>query len=289
VGKPSWHLDDGEAIVPGRIALRRLGGGRRYEVYGAWDDRLDAEVVVKMLRPDQAEDATARRHLEREAAILRRLSHPGLVRMFDAVPTGPRPHLVLEHLEGPTLRRHVKTFGPLPMHHLVPLAGRLASVLHYLAGEDVVHLDVKPGNVIMSPRPTLIDLSLARPLDVAARLKKPVGTRAYMAPEQCDPVRLGPVGPDADVWGLGATLFFAGTGHKPFAPDDEGSGKHRDYPQLRRDHRTWPEDVPPGIVQVVDACLGREPRARPSPQDIAVALRSSGDYAGRHLRRARNL
>ncbi len=275
MGKASWGLGESDEIFPGRTALKKLGGGRRCETYLAWDERLHSQVVVKMLRPDQIEDPGALRDLQREASTLERLSHPMLVRSFGTEAEGPRPHIVLEHFEGPTLRKLVSGFGPLPLEQLVPLAVRVAGVLHYMATEGIVHLDVKPGNIIMEAPPKMIDLSLARPIEVAGRLKKPIGTKAYMAPEQCDPVELGPPGPAADVWGLGATLFQAATGEKPYeAAESAGEGssdgeKRSDYPQLYRDRRPWPKDVPVRVMETIDACLAWAPETRPAPAEVA--------------------
>ena len=106
---PSWNLEVGTPIAEGRWVLERLGGGSRYEVYLVWDDRLFALVVAKILRPDQAEDARALRELRHEAEVLERLAHPVLVRGFGAVLEGRYPHVLLEHLEGPTLRRLIST------------------------------------------------------------------------------------------------------------------------------------------------------------------------------------
>ena len=95
--------------------LKRLSGGNRYEVFLTWDDHLFAITVTKVLRPDQAADAHALGELRREAWALRNLAHPCLVRCFGAELEGPHPHVVFEHLEGPTLRRLIKQQGPLPV------------------------------------------------------------------------------------------------------------------------------------------------------------------------------
>lgn len=203
-----WNLEEGTAIAEGRSVLKRLGGGSRYEVYLVWDDRLFALMVAKILRPDQVEDARALRELQREAEVIEQLAHPVLVRGFGAVREGPYPHILLEHIEGFTLSRLIRRHGALPLEQLLPLALHIAAVLHYLSAERMVHLDVKPGNIVMGVPPRLIDLSIARSVESAARLRGAIGTDAYMPPEQCDPVSwAGCVGPAADVWGLGATLY----------------------------------------------------------------------------------
>ena len=171
-----------------------------------WDDRLFSIMVAKVVRPDQLEDESTMRGLRREAEALRELAHPGLIRGFDAVLDPPYPHVLIEHLEGPTLRRLIKRHGPLPQEQLLPLALHVASVLHYLAEEEIVHLDVKPDNIVMGVPPRLIDLSVARPFERARRIEGAIGTDPYMAPEQCGTGESGSIGGATDVWGLGATL-----------------------------------------------------------------------------------
>ena len=175
---------EGDELAPGRTVLRRIGGGRRYEALLVWDEHRLAMLVAKVLRPDCATDPHALRDLAREAALLERLAHPVLVRSFGAVPDGRFPHLLLEHLEGPTLDELIARDGALALEQVLPLALHVASALHYLAAEGVVHLDVKPSNVVMGAPPRLIDLSVARTLAEAAAVRAPIGTDAYMAPEQ---------------------------------------------------------------------------------------------------------
>lgn len=252
-----WGLAEGDEIVPARRALRRLGGGRRYEAYLAWDEHLHALVVAKLLRPDQVSEAAARAALEAEAALLRGLAHPLLLRSFGAVLDGDRPHLVLEHIEGPRLSTLIRRSG-LAIEQLLPLGLEVVRLLRYLAAEEVVHLDVKPSNIIMAGRPRLIDLSVARKAADLGALSAPVGTDPYMAPEQCDPARFGELGPATDVWGLGATLFEALAGAPPFPPDDER------FPQLRSRPSALPRQVPGGLAALVTACLAPAPAERPS-------------------------
>jgi eukaryotic-like serine/threonine-protein kinase len=266
-----WELREGDPIAPGLSTLRRLGGGHRYEAYLAFDEHLHAIVVAKLVRPHLVDDRHTLAGLASEATMLERLDHPVVVRAFRAVLEGSRPHLLLEHLEGPRLSTLIRRHGPLPAEQLVPLALALCSALHYLAAERVVHLDVKPANTIMSAPPRLIDLSVALPLGEAAALEGPVGTDGYMAPEQCDPVTLGPVGPPADVFGLGATLYRAASGARPFprAEIDMRSPEAR-WPQLVAEPRA--ELLPRVIAEPVMACLARDPAARPDPAALADAL-----------------
>jgi serine/threonine protein kinase len=259
-----WNLGEHDDIVPGRRALRLLGGGRRYEAYLTWDDHLRALVVVKLVRPDQVADPDALGALAAEAALLGRLAHPMLVRAFGAVLDGARPHLVLELIDGPRLSTLIRRFG-LALEQVVPLALNLCAALHYLARERVVHLDVKPRNVVMGATPRLIDLSVARGFDQLAGLRGPVGTDAYMAPEQCDPRRFGEIGPPADVWGLGVTLYEALARARPFPGGER-------FPQLHDAPRPLSGRVPRALAAAVMACLEPRPADRPTAGELADEL-----------------
>lgn len=272
----SWNLGEGDAIAPGRTVLKQIGGGTAYEVLLVWDDRLFSIMVAKVVRPNMLEDASVMRGLEREADALRRLAHPGLIRGFDAVLEPPYPHVLIEHLEGPTLRRLIKRHGPVPMEQLLPLALHVASVLHYLAAEEVVHLDVKPDNIIMGVPPRLIDLSVARPFDRARRIEGAIGTDPYMAPEQCGTEDYrGQMGCATDVWGLGATVYHAATGQLPF-PRERGAGTSEDpyarFPQLVADPAPVPPGLPDPLGQILHSTLRKDPAARPSAMEVAIAL-----------------
>jgi len=267
----TWKLAEGDEIVPGRRALRLLGGGRRHEVYLAWDDRLHAVVVAKLLRPAVAGDAGARAALAAEAGLLRGLAHPLLLRVFGASLDGPRPHVVLEHVEGPRLSTLIRRYG-LATEQLLPLGLDVARLLRYLGAEGVVHLDVKPSNIVMAGRPRLIDLSVARRTWQLGELTEPVGTDPYMAPEQCDVARFGELGPATDVWGLGATLYEALAGNPPFPPDGER------FPQLRRGAAPLGRRVPRPLAALVGACLAPDPAARPGPAAVEAELQ---DMVGR--------
>jgi serine/threonine protein kinase len=264
--RPTWGLEAGDAIAPGRTVLRALGGGRRYEVFLVWDEHRLAVLVAKVLRPELTRDPVALRELAREGEALGRLAHPVLVRGYDVVTDGRFPHLVMEHLEGPTLRDLIAREGALPLEQVLPLGLHVASALHYLAAEGMVHLDVKPDNVVMGAPPRLIDLSVARTVAAAARVHRPVGTDSYMAPEQCDRA-CGPLGPAADMFGLGATIYHAVSGQRPFARDGE-----QRFPQLERDPAPLPRHVPGELADLLHAALARVAARRPTAAEFAAGL-----------------
>jgi len=270
----SWELAEGDKISDRLIAMKPLGGGTAYEAYLAFDQLLYAPVVVKVVRPDQVGDESTLRGLERETDLVGALNHPSLVRGFHAVLDGERPHLVLENLDGPRLSTLVRRHGPLPMQQLLPLALELASVTHYLGERGIVHLDIKPSNIIMGAPARLIDLSVARSVERAATLTRAVGTDAYLAPEQADPPRSGQPGPASDVWGIGTTLFHAVAGYRPFVrgSSDDDAPPERQWPQLVDRPMPLPDHVPVAVAELIEDCLAYEPAHRPTPQQVAERL-----------------
>jgi serine/threonine protein kinase len=261
-----WALEPGDEVVPGLTAVRRLGTGERFETYLGWDERRLALVVVKVVRPHLVEDDHSLRRLAAEAGLLDRLRHPVIVRGLEADLEGRRPHVVLEHLEGPRLSRLIRRQGRLEPDQLIPLGQQLAAALHYMAAEGVAHLDVKPGNVIMGAPARLIDLSIAREVADLPRVTARIGTAAYMAPEQVEPRERGPLTTAADVWGMGVTLYHAAAGRPAFAPP-----RHRDdaHPQLLAAPDPLPDAVPAPLAELVMACLAPLPADRPAPADVA--------------------
>jgi eukaryotic-like serine/threonine-protein kinase len=268
-----WRLRGGDEIGPGLSALKLLGGGLRYEAYMAWNDHLHSLVVVKVVRPGLVEDPHTLAGLAEEADMLERLGHPVLVRGFGAVLDGPRPHVILEHLEGPRLSTLIRKYGPLPAEQLLPLGLQLSAAAHYMAMEGVVHLDIKPSNIIMGAPAKLIDLSVARTIEGGRGLRAGVGTDSYMAPEQCGTGHGGPLGPAADVWGIGVTLYRAASGERPFEKGDPDSNDpEARWPQLTTAPKPISDKVPPPIAEAIMSCLEYDPRKRPAAAELAATL-----------------
>lgn len=269
----SWELHEGDAITPELTAIRLLGGGSAYEAYLAFDEITYAPVVVKVVRPGQVEDESTLRGLRREVTSLAEVNHPVVVRGLRHDLDGPRPHVVLEQVDGPRLSTLIRRHGALQEQQYLPLAIEVASALHYFRGLGYVHLDIKPSNVIMGAPARLIDLSVARPVERAAMLTVPIGTDSYMAPEQCDPPRTGTPGFASDVWGLGSTLFHAIAGVRAFPTGDPAAvDVDARFPQLREAPIGLPDQVPPDIAKTVLAMLDPDPAARPLPHQVAEAL-----------------
>ena len=251
----------GERLAHGYRVIRHLARGKALDVYDVWSEERHALCVAKAPRPDRVDDAGTRRRLRREGRLLLRVTHPHVVRAYELIER-PRPVLILESLTGATLGYLIDSRPrKLPPGDLVYLGLQLCSAVRYLHGFGVLHLDLKPANVISENGIVkVIDLSVARP---PGRARPGVGTRQYMSPEQA---RGGHLGPAADVWGIGAVLYAAATGRRPFYGLDETT----QHPQLEtraapvRTHRR----LPLSLARIIDQCLEPEAEDRASPAEL---------------------
>jgi serine/threonine protein kinase len=279
--KAGWGFASGDEIVPGRTMQTLLGGGERFEAYVAWNHRLMTPTVIKILRPGVADDERARRSMAKEGDLLARLQHPGLTRLFDMDAAGSRPFIEIEYVEGPRLSTLIRRHGRLNPEQAFPLGRQLAATLHFLHAEGILHLDVKPSNIIMGPTPRLIDLSVARRADRAHLINGFVGTDAYMSPEQADPALWSTIGPKTDSWGLGATLYHAVAKRIPHSRGrHEATGSER-FPQLAESPAALdPRRHSPGLVELIMGAMERDPDARPSAAELFDRLDELASTAG---------
>jgi serine/threonine protein kinase len=259
--RAAWR--PGATIAPGYEAIARIHRSNVFDVYDAWSTERHARCIVKSLSPNRLAESAKRRRLLAEGRLLESLSHPGIVRGYETL-SRPEPLVVMETLTGETVAHLVERRArPLSAHELAFLGLQLASAVGYLHRQGLVHLDLKPGNIVAeNGRAKLIDLSIARR---PGRARPGVGTWCYMAPEQA---RGGHVGEPADVWGIGVVLWEAACGDTPFG--DESI----EYPQL--EHRAPPlrseRRLPRALTDLVDDCLDPDTRARPVLADVRAAL-----------------
>jgi serine/threonine protein kinase len=182
------------------------------------------------------------------------------------------PHVLLELIEGPAVNSLVRRDGALDTGQVLSIGVQIAGALHFLALHEIVHLDVKPGNIVMSAAPKLIDLSLARTFADAARLRGTVGTSPYLAPEQCLASEGAVIGPETDVWGLGATLYYAASGRRPFREIDWDAVSSFDFPQVDEGPAPLDGSVPRFLADVIFDCLSADAELRPTPAEILLRL-----------------
>ncbi len=262
-GSALWASDP--HALGGYTLLGRLGEGGQGVVYLGQDED-GALVTVKLLRGGVAAGQRARSRFVKEAEAARRVEGRHTARVLDADVTGDRPYIVSEYVEGPSLQQVVEDRGPLPEPRLQKVALRTAAALAAIHRAEIVHRDFKPGNVLLGPDGAkVIDFGIARTADATPVTTGPVGTPAYMAPEQIEDE---PVGPAADVFAWGATLVFAATGRPPF-----GTGPSAAV--MRRVTSRPPDlgELDGPLRELAARCLDKNPAARPSARQLVRALR----------------
>lgn len=201
----------------GHYAIRRrIGQGGMGVVYQAEDPRTNQFVAVKVLKPEVAGDHIARARLAREVETMRRVESPNVAEVIDADTQAELPWVVTEYIPGPTLDATVTDHGPLRGRALTRFVTGLARAIKDIHEVEVIHRDLKPGNVIISNgEPIVIDFGIAHAVD-GAKLTQTgtfVGTPSYLSPEVIEGTDLGPA---TDVHAWGGTVAFASTGRPPY-------------------------------------------------------------------------
>jgi serine/threonine protein kinase len=246
--------------------LGRLGAGGMGEVFLGQSPggRL---VAVKLIRGELAADREFRVRFAREVAAARHVSGMFTAPVVDADLDAPRPWLVTAYVPGPSLAEAVDTQGPLPLSSVLTLAAGLAEGLEAIHAEGMVHRDLKPSNVLLaSDGPRIIDFGISRAADATAltRANIFVGSPGYMSPEQA----MGEeVGPASDIFSLGAVLTFAAVGASPF-----GDGTVTTLLYRVAHDRPATEGLPGQLRPLVERCLAKDPRMRPTPDQLLAEL-----------------
>lgn len=262
-------LKKGEVLIPGYTVIHHMRRGKDCDVYYVWSEKRLAGCIAKTIQPEALESDDARKRIVHEGEYLTNLSHPNLVRGYEII-ADPTPVFIQETITGETLshliRNLTKQNKVLPERQLAHLGRQLCSVVHYLHLNNLLHLDIKPSNIISQPPlAKLIDLNLAAsPGDI----RKGVGTKQYMSPEQASG---GVLTTAADVWGIGSVLFFAATGRRPFQTLENGR-----YEQLERFSepvQTY-RKMDGSLANIIDRCLQYEADLRPNVSEIHECVSS---------------
>jgi len=257
--------------APGRVLAARyelvsvLGSGGMATVFLARDRVLDRDVAVKVLRDQFATDPVFLARFTREALAAGRLSHPGLVPIFDAGVDDGTAFIVMEAVHGPTLHEVLRNDGPFAIERAVRVAADVCAVLDVAHRAGVVHRDIKPGNILLSDdgRTRVLDFGIARSTGTAAltEIATVIGTAAYASPEQAAGE---PSGPQSDLYSLGCVLDEMLTGAAPFDAETPVALLHRHV----HDEPIPPSALRPDVSEQLDAVvmrlLAKDPGARPA-------------------------
>ncbi|NYI05057.1 serine/threonine-protein kinase [Allostreptomyces psammosilenae] len=264
-------MREGE-VVADRYALTEvLGHGGTGEVWAGRDQRLHRRVAVKFLMPRQNGrpvplDRNTVQRFVREARVTAMLEHPGVPTLYDAGTHGDALYMVMQLVRGTTIADILSTHGPMPISWAAAVGAQVCLVLARAHAESLVHRDLKPQNLMMTPDGTVkvLDFGIAIAADPeAARLTATglvPGTPGYIPPEQ---VRGATAGPSGDLYALGCVLYELLTGRPPFhgrTPVQVIMAHLHDVPEPVARHRP---DVPQPLADLVDRLLAKEPLQRP--------------------------
>jgi hypothetical protein len=255
-------------LLAGRYQLDEVvARGGMGVVWRGYDRRLDRPVAVKLVSGDALRDPTAAERFEREARAVARLNHPNVVAVYDFGTDGDDSFLVMELVEGRSVAALLGD-GPLPVSQTVTIAAQACAGLAAAHATGVVHRDVKPANVLVTPSGVvkICDFGIAR-LPYApgqARLTGTavaMGSTSYIAPEQ---VNDEPVDARTDLYGLGCTIFAMLTGKPPFVGDGPLAVVHQHVTEPPPDVRTVRPAVPAALALLVAELLAKSPADRPA-------------------------
>ena len=270
-----------EALLGGRYRIDHIAGhGGMATVFAAFDTKLERTVAIKLLQRGRDATGVVHERFRREALAEAKITHPNVVAIHDVGQNDEgRPYIVMDYVEGRSLQQIVAD-EPLSSERTAIVGAQIARALAVAHDRGIVHRDVKPANILIDEQgiPHLTDFGLARAVDqLEADLTAPgvlVGTPHYVAPEQA---RYGYSSPSADLYSLGAVLYFALAGEPPFPGAGALDVALRRFEEDPPDLRARVPGVDPDLAALVMSLLAREPSERPADASaVAEALVDAG-------------
>lgn len=252
------------ALLDGRYRVEtRIAAGGMSTVYRGLDVRLDRPVALKVMDTRYAGDQQFLTRFQREARAIAKLKHPGLVAIYDQGNDTAHPFLVMELIEGGTLRELLRERGPMPPHAVTAVLRPLLGGLGVAHRAGLVHRDIKPENVLISDdgEVKLVDFGLVRATAEAGITSTSVilGTAGYLSPEQ---VEGRPIGPRSDVYSTGIMTYELLTGTTPFRGDNALTVAHQRLDQDVPPPSSAIEGVPPQFDELIAHATARDPADR---------------------------
>src|SRR6476659_752240 len=259
---------------------REIARGGMAEVYLARDQSLSRPVALKALFPEFARDPSFVERFRREAQAAANLNHPNIVAIYDWGQQSGTYFIVMEYVEGRSLSEIIRTDGPLHPRRSAEITADVAAALGFAHRNGVVHRDVKPGNIIISPtgQVKVADFGIAQAITGGAEQQNltqagaVMGTATYFSPEQAQGK---PVDPRSDLYSLGCVLFEMLTSRPPFTGDTPVAIAYQHVQQTAPRPSASGVDVPPALEAIDVQLLAKDPADRfASAEDLRADLRN---------------
>ena len=243
--------------------IGRIGGGGMAVVYKAVDSLLHRHVAIKVLSESLSNNSEFIRRFDREAQAAASLSHPNIVNVYDVGRDGYTHYIVMELVDGPTLKQHIIDNGALPVEEAVQIAIQICDGLAHAHENQIVHRDIKPHNILIGSngRVKVTDFGIARAAtsSTITQTGSVMGSVHYFSPEQA---RGGVVGEKSDIYSLGIVLYEMLTGELPFDGDSAISIALKHLQEKVVDPRELNPNIPENIVRIVMRALEKDPEMR---------------------------
>ncbi|MDR6227241.1 Stk1 family PASTA domain-containing Ser/Thr kinase [Desmospora profundinema] len=243
--------------------ISRVGGGGMAVVYKARDVLLNRFVAIKVLNESLSNDSEFVRRFSREAQAAASLSHPNVVSVYDVGQERHTHYIVMEYIEGPTLKEYIQQYSPLTSEEIVSIASQICDALSHAHENEIVHRDIKPHNILLgyNGRAKVTDFGIARATSSSTitQAGSVMGSVHYFSPEQA---RGGVIGAKSDIYSLGVVMYEMVTGELPFDGDSAISIAMKHLQDPVPDPSTLNADVPQHIRDIIMRAMDKDPDRR---------------------------
>jgi serine/threonine protein kinase len=250
--------------------MERIGGGGMAIVYRALDMLLNRSVSIKVLRSQFVSDEDFVRRFRREAQAAASLSHPNIVNIYDVGTEGEIYYIVMEYVDGKTLKEIIQERGPLPIEEAIDIAKQICNALHHAHENNIVHRDIKPHNVLISKegRVKVTDFGIARAItsNTMTHTGSVLGSVHYFSPEQA---RGGITDVKSDIYSLGVVLYEMVTGELPFSGESPITVALKHLQDYFVEPRQLNPEIPQSVENIILKALAKDPHVRyPSTREM---------------------
>ncbi|WP_170105297.1 Stk1 family PASTA domain-containing Ser/Thr kinase [Desmospora activa] len=243
--------------------ISRVGGGGMAVVYKARDVLLNRHVAIKVLNESLSNDSEFVRRFSREAQAAASLSHPNVVSVYDVGQEGHTHYIVMEYIEGPTLKEYIEQYSPLTAEEIVSIASQICDALSHAHDNQIVHRDIKPHNILLgyNGRAKVTDFGIARASSSSTitQAGSVMGSVHYFSPEQA---RGGVIGAKSDLYSLGVVMYEMVTGELPYDGDSAISIAMKHLQDPVPDPTVLNSEVPQSIRDIIMRALEKDPDQR---------------------------